>query len=85
MIYGQLVRESLITALDFNNNAELGARSNGTIPKEKFVSVGQPPAQKPFSSGSSSEEMSSDELTPDDDIYLNPIPGSRNGRIFLKF
>ena len=66
---------------DFNNNAEIGARS---IPKEnKFISVGQPPPQKAFSSGSSSgtEEVSSDELTPDDDIYLNPIPGSRIGHI----
>ena len=65
--------------MDFNNNAEIGARSHGTVPKENFVSVGQPPPQKLFSSGSSSEEMSSDELTPDDDIYLHPIPGSRNG------
>ena len=66
---------------DFNNNAEIGARS---IPREnKFISVGQPPPQKAFSSGSSSgtEEVSSDELTPDDDIYLNPIPGSRIGHI----
>ena len=66
---------------DFNNNAEIGARS---IPREnKFISVGQPPPQKAFSSGSSSgsEEVSSDELTPDDDIYLNPIPGSRIGHV----
>ena len=30
---------------------------------------------------SGTEKVSSDELTPDDDIYLNPIPGSRLGRI----
>ena len=72
---------NLKSKTDFNNNAEIGARS---IPREnKFISVGQPPPQKAFSSGSSSgtEEVSSDELTPDDDIYLNPIPGSRIGHI----
>ena len=31
---------------------------------------------------SGTKEVSSDELTPDDDIYLNPIPGSRFGRIW---
>ena len=31
---------------------------------------------------SGTEKVSSDELTPDDDIYLNPIPGSRLGRIW---